>query len=56
MNILVTGGCGFIDSEYFEFIEDRPWNDKRYFITNDKIKFLGWKQSISFVEGLMDMI
>ena len=25
-----------------EYIADRPFNDKRYFITNSKIKDLGW--------------
>jgi dTDP-glucose 4,6-dehydratase len=35
-----------------EFIEDRPFNDKRYFISNDKLVLLGWKQTISFDDGL----
>ena len=25
-----------------EYISDRPFNDKRYFITNKKLKELGW--------------
>jgi dTDP-glucose 4,6-dehydratase len=29
---------------YIEFVEDRPFNDKRYFITNNKLKELGWEQ------------
>lgn len=28
---------------YIEYIKDRPFNDQRYFISNDKIKNLGWK-------------
>ncbi len=35
-----------------KFIEDRPFNDKRYFISNDKLVLLGWKQTISFDDGL----
>ena len=29
--------------ENIEFIEDRPFNDKRYWITDNKIKELGWE-------------
>ena len=29
--------------DWIEYIEDRPFNDKRYFISNDKLKSLGWK-------------
>jgi dTDP-D-glucose 4,6-dehydratase len=28
--------------------EDRPFNDKRYFIDNYKLKSLGWKIKCSF--------
>jgi len=34
------------------FIEDRPFNDQRYFISCEKIETLGWKQEIFFEEGL----
>jgi UDP-glucose 4,6-dehydratase len=34
-------GCCDID-QYVEYVEDRPFNDKRYFISNDKLKALGW--------------
>ncbi len=37
---------------YIEYIEDRPFNDTRYFISNDKLKELGWNQKIFFDEGL----
>jgi dTDP-glucose 4,6-dehydratase len=37
---------------YIEYIEDRPFNDTRYFISNDKLVKLGWKQTIMFDEGL----
>jgi len=34
--------------EYIEFVEDRPFNDKRYYISCDKLNDLGWKQEIKF--------
>lgn len=33
---------------WIEFVEDRPWNDKRYAITNEKLKELGWNESEDF--------
>jgi UDP-glucose 4,6-dehydratase len=41
---------------YITYVEDRPFNDKRYFITNDKLKKLGWKQEKSFVEEIKSLI
>jgi len=38
--------------KYIEYIEDRPFNDTRYFISNDKLVNLGWEQTIMFEEGL----
>ena len=45
------------DIDYFKklitFVKDRPGHDRRYAINCDKIKKeLGWKQSVSFDEGL----
>ena len=34
------------------FVEDRPYNDKRYYVCDEKLKSLGWKQNVSFEEGL----
>lgn len=42
--------------DYITFIEDRPFNDARYFISNDKLKKLGWKIKYSFEEGLKELI
>jgi len=39
-------------SEWIEYIEDRPFNDKRYYISNQKLKDLGWNITIDFEEGL----
>ena len=41
---------------YIEYVEDRPFNDMRYFISNQKIKDLGWKPEVNFLDGLVDLI
>lgn len=33
---------------YITFVDDRPFNDKRYYISCDKLKHLGWIQKIKF--------
>ena len=42
--------------DWFEYIKDRPFNDKRYYISNQKIKNLGWEIKIKFFEGLQQLI
>ena len=42
--------------EYIEYIEDRPFNDKRYYISNEKVKALGWTIEKDFMEGLKELI
>jgi dTDP-glucose 4,6-dehydratase len=39
-------------NEWITFIEDRPFNDQRYYISNQKLKDLGWKIKIKFEEGI----
>jgi dTDP-glucose 4,6-dehydratase len=39
-------------ADWIEEIPDREYNDFRYFITNEKLKGLGWEQTIGFDEGL----
>ena len=39
-------------NNYIEYVEDRPFNDKRYLISNQKLIDLGWKQKINFDDGL----
>jgi len=34
--------------DHLEFVPDRPFNDRRYFIDNSKLKQLGWKQAYTF--------
>ena len=42
--------------EYIEYVSDRPFNDKRYLISNNKLKDLGWKQKVSFEDGINKII
>ncbi len=43
-------------SEWIEFIKDRPFNDKRYYISNSKLLDLGWNIKINLDKGLEDLI
>jgi len=42
--------------DHIEYIQDRPFNDKRYYISNEKIKNLGWDIKETFNEGIDDLI
>jgi len=41
---------------WISYIEDRPFNDQRYYISNDKLKALGWDVQIDLLTGLKDLI
>ena len=43
-------------NKWITFIEDRPFNDQRYYISNQKLKDLGWNITISFDEGIKKLI
>ncbi len=43
-------------SQWIEYIEDRPFNDKRYYISNEKVKGLGWEIKKDFMKGLKELI
>lgn len=43
-------------NEWIEYIKDRPFNDKRYYISNEKVKRLGWTIRTDFDEGLNEII
>jgi dTDP-glucose 4,6-dehydratase len=43
-------------NNYIEYIPDRPFNDTRYFISNNKLINLGWIQTIPFNDGINDLI
>jgi dTDP-D-glucose 4,6-dehydratase len=42
--------------EWIEYIEDRPFNDKRYFISNQKLKDLGWEIKETFYDSLLKLL
>lgn len=37
---------------YISYIKDREFNDRRYYISDDKIRLLGWNKKITLHEGL----
>jgi dTDP-glucose 4,6-dehydratase len=43
-------------NQWIEYIEDRPFNDQRYYISNKKVKDLGWEITVEFDDGLKDLI
>jgi dTDP-glucose 4,6-dehydratase/UDP-glucose 4,6-dehydratase len=43
-------------NKWITYIDDRPFNDKRYYICCEKIKALGWKQEIEFHDGLRRLV
>ncbi len=42
--------------DWIEYIEDRPFNDQRYYISNSKVKDLGWDIRIQLDDGLYKLI
>lgn len=43
-------------NKWISYIEDRPFNDQRYYISNQKLKDLGWNVTIGFKEGIKMLI
>ena len=42
--------------DWIEYIADRPFNDQRYYISNQKVKDLGWNINICFEDGLKELV
>lgn len=42
--------------QWIEYIEDRPFNDQRYYISNQKVKDLGWTIKKDFMDGLRELL
>jgi dTDP-glucose 4,6-dehydratase/UDP-glucose 4,6-dehydratase len=42
--------------KWITYIPDRPFNDKRYYISNEKVKQLGWNIHIDFDEGVSELL
>jgi dTDP-glucose 4,6-dehydratase len=56
-NILIQKIMKTNDFEkWIKYIEDRPFNDKRYYISNQKVKDLGWEICTDFDTGLNEVI
>ena len=43
-------------NEWITYIEDRPFNDQRYYISNKKLRDLGWNITIDLMTGLYDLV
>tara|TARA_Y200000002_G_scaffold383232_1_gene404253 strand:+ start:676 stop:1707 length:1032 start_codon:yes stop_codon:yes gene_type:complete len=42
--------------KWITYIKDRPFNDQRYYISNQKLKSLGWDVKIPFEKGISELI
>ena len=42
--------------KWITFVDDRPFNDKRYYISNEKVKALGWEIMVDFKQGLSELL
>jgi dTDP-glucose 4,6-dehydratase len=42
--------------DWIKYIEDRPFNDQRYYISNQKLKELGWEIKKEFIDGIQRLI
>ena len=42
--------------KWITYIKDRPFNDQRYYISNQKLKDLGWNITVSFEEGILRIL
>jgi len=52
---LVKGPSASID-DWIEFVEDRPFNDQRYYISNQKVRDLGWSIKVDLMTGLRELV
>ena len=43
-------------NDWIEYIEDRPFNDMRYYISNQKLKDLGWSINVDLMTGLKNLV
>jgi dTDP-glucose 4,6-dehydratase/UDP-glucose 4,6-dehydratase len=42
--------------DWITYIDDRPYNDMRYYISNEKVKELGWNIEIDFFSGIKNLL
>ncbi|KAJ3204165.1 hypothetical protein HDU82_006040 [Entophlyctis luteolus] len=55
-NLAGTGEKLHGEEEFFAFVEDRPFNDRRYAIDSQKMHGLGWQPEVGFEEGIAQTI
>lgn len=48
----ICGLFGLNAGEAIEFVDNRPFNDQRYFLDDEKLKSLGWRERTHWEEGL----
>lgn len=41
---------------FISYIPDRPYNDQRYLIHDDKIRLLGWQPTTKFIDGIRNLV
>ncbi len=44
------------DPKRIQHVQDRPFQDRRYFVASDKLGALGWRQQVGWEEGLLSTI
>lgn len=42
--------------DWIEYVPNRPFNDARYYISNQKLKKLNWNIEINFLDGLKELV
>lgn len=51
-DLITLAGYKNRESEMMTFVEDRVFNDLRYHINSDRLMELGWREQVSWEEGL----
>jgi UDP-glucose 4,6-dehydratase len=44
------------NTKWIQYVQDRPFNDRRYTIDASQLRNLGWKEKVTWEEGLMKTI
>lgn len=50
--VYLLKGHHVVPAQYYEYVQDRFYNDFQYRIDSQKVRQLGWKPEVSFEEGL----
>src|SRR3954466_12844467 len=50
--IELTGG----DESQIDYVTDRPGHDRRYSLSSEKVRGLGWEPGVRFEEGLAETV